>query len=65
LFNPFPAGRSSIVKRFTASLLDFDRVPGTRGLEVMQEVHGRGVRMSIVTNSIAATDEPLVHTAYQ
>ena len=40
-------------------------IPGKGGLEVMQEVHGRGVRMSILTNSLAATDEPLVHTAYQ
>jgi putative cardiolipin synthase len=31
----------------------------------MQEVHGRGVKMSLVTNSLAATDEPLVHTAYR
>jgi len=40
-------------------------IPGNGGLEVIQEVHGRGVRMSIVTNSLAATDEPLVHTAYR
>jgi len=40
-------------------------IPGKGGLEVMQEVHGRGVTMSILTNSLAATDEPLVHTAYQ
>jgi len=40
-------------------------VPGEGGLEVIAEVYGRGVRMSIVTNSLAATDEPLVHTAYR
>lgn len=40
-------------------------VPGRGGLEVMQEIHGRGVKMSLVTNSLAATDEPLVHTAYR
>ncbi len=40
-------------------------VPGRGGLEVMQEVHARGVKMSLVTNSLAATDEPLVHTAYR
>ena len=40
-------------------------IPGKGGLEVMQEVHGRGVKMSVVTNSLAATDEPLVHTAYR
>ena len=40
-------------------------IPGKGGLEVMQEVHGRGVKMSVVTNSLAATDEPLVHTGYR
>ena len=40
-------------------------IPGKGGLEVMQEVHGRGVKMNVVTNSLAATDEPLVHTAYR
>jgi len=40
-------------------------VPGRAGLQVMQQARNRGVSISIVTNSFAATDEPLVHTAYR
>jgi cardiolipin synthase C len=40
-------------------------IPGATGLEVMREIRGRGVKISVVTNSLAATDEPLVHTAYR
>jgi putative cardiolipin synthase len=40
-------------------------VPGKAGLEVMRQARARGVSLSIVTNSFAATDEPLVHTAYR
>lgn len=40
-------------------------IPGKAGLEVMREVRGRGVRISVVTNSLAATDEPVVHTGYR
>ncbi|MDM0081534.1 phospholipase D family protein [Variovorax sp. J31P179] len=40
-------------------------IPGKAGLEVMREIRGRGVRISVVTNSLAATDEPVVHTGYR
>ena len=40
-------------------------IPGKAGLDVMREVRGRGVRISVVTNSLAATDEPVVHTGYR
>ncbi|MGJ7504702.1 phospholipase D family protein [Variovorax sp. ZT5P49] len=40
-------------------------IPGASGLEVMREIRGRNVKISVVTNSLAATDEPLVHTAYR
>ncbi len=40
-------------------------IPGPAGLEVMREARRRGVTMSLITNSLAATDEPLVHTAYR
>ncbi|CAN5212138.1 phospholipase D family protein [soil metagenome] len=40
-------------------------IPGKAGLEAMAEVRKRGVRISLVTNSLAATDEPLVHTGYR
>ena len=40
-------------------------IPGEAGLEVMREIRRRNVKISVVTNSLAATDEPLVHTAYR
>jgi putative cardiolipin synthase len=40
-------------------------IPGKAGLEVMREIRGRKVKISVVTNSLAATDEPVVHTAYR
>lgn len=40
-------------------------IPGQAGLEVMREIRGRGVHISVVTNSLAATDEPVVHTGYR
>jgi putative cardiolipin synthase len=40
-------------------------IPGPAGLEVMREVRRRDVAISLLTNSLAATDEPLVHTGYR
>ena len=40
-------------------------IPGPAGMEVLVEVRRRGARISLVTNSLAATDEPLVHTGYR
>ena len=40
-------------------------IPGEAGLEVMNTARERGVKVSLVTNSLAATDEPLVHTGYR
>jgi putative cardiolipin synthase len=40
-------------------------VPGAAGLEVLQAMRGRGVKVSMVTNSLAATDNPLVHAGYR
>jgi cardiolipin synthase C len=39
-------------------------IPGERGVELMRETVGHGVRMSVLTNAADATDEPLVHFAY-
>lgn len=39
-------------------------IPGTSGMEMMREDRKRGVAIKILTNSLAATDEPLVHTGY-
>jgi cardiolipin synthase C len=39
-------------------------VPGTRGTEQLCKLPARGVRLRIVTNSLAATDVGAVHAAY-
>jgi putative cardiolipin synthase len=39
-------------------------VPGERGLALMREAVGHGVRISVMTNSLAATDEPLAYWGY-
>jgi phosphatidylserine/phosphatidylglycerophosphate/cardiolipin synthase-like enzyme len=40
-------------------------IPGQVGLEVLREITQRGVKVDVVTNSLAATDEPLVHAGYR
>ena len=39
-------------------------VPGERGIAAMQQAIDRQVRLSVMTNSLATTDEPLVHYGY-
>jgi putative cardiolipin synthase len=39
-------------------------IPGEVGLESMRQLSARGVRLRLLTNSLASTDEPLVHTGY-
>lgn len=39
-------------------------IPGDIGLGVMRETGANGAKTLVVTNSLAATDEPLVYTAY-
>jgi putative cardiolipin synthase len=39
-------------------------VPGRRTLEVLKQATGNRVRVSVITNSLATTDEPLVHFGY-
>ena len=40
-------------------------IPGSAGIDTIREVRNRDVKVSILTNSLAATDEPLVHTGYR
>ena len=40
-------------------------IPGRGGMESIRTVRGNGVAYSIVTNSLAATDESLVHIGYR
>ena len=39
-------------------------VPGATGLATLRHARERGVRFSVLTNSLATTDEPLVHFGY-
>ncbi|WP_086920221.1 phospholipase D-like domain-containing protein [Variovorax sp. JS1663] len=39
-------------------------VPGRRTLEVLKQATDSHVRVSVMTNSLATTDEPLVHAGY-
>jgi putative cardiolipin synthase len=39
-------------------------IPGAKGIELMQGLRERGVKVRLLTNSLAATDEPLVHIGY-
>lgn len=39
-------------------------VPGPKGLKLFQRIRNRGGKVTILTNSLAATDEPLVHNGY-
>ena len=39
-------------------------IPGKRGLRNFQSLRDRDVKVTVVTNSLAATDEPLVHAGY-
>jgi len=39
-------------------------VPGEMGMDLFGELRQRGVRVTAMTNSLGATDEPLVHIGY-
>ncbi|HEX7438363.1 MAG TPA: phospholipase D family protein [Caldimonas sp.] len=39
-------------------------VPGTRGMELLRDLRAKGVNISVLTNSLGATDEPVVHLGY-
>jgi|KBSMisStandDraft_5_1062788.scaffolds.fasta_scaffold02012_2 putative cardiolipin synthase len=39
-------------------------VPGTTGVSELAGLRRRGVKVSVLTNSLAATDEPVVHVGY-
>ena len=39
-------------------------IPGERGLALMRRAREKGLRVVVMTNALAATDEPLVHWGY-
>ena len=40
-------------------------VPGTEGMNVLHELRNRGVKVTMMTNSLGSTDEPVVHIGYR
>jgi putative cardiolipin synthase len=40
-------------------------IPGDKGLALMADLRRRKVKIKLLTNSLAATDEPLVHIGYK
>ena len=40
-------------------------VPGPGGLALLQQASDRGIDISVMTNSLGATDEPLVYRGYR
>src|SRR4030095_2962168 len=40
-------------------------IPGPAGLAVLEDLRKRGARVRVVTNSLASTDVPVVHSAYR
>jgi putative cardiolipin synthase len=40
-------------------------VPGDPGVRMLSELRARDVRVRVLTNSLASTDEPIVHSGYQ
>ena len=39
-------------------------VPGPLSMEMLRELRGKGVKVTVLTNSLASTDEPVVHIGY-
>jgi putative cardiolipin synthase len=68
------ADRSGTVRAFVAGVMRSARkevfvispyfVPGELGMEAMRTLRASGVSLILLTNSLAATDEPMVHGGY-
>ncbi|MDP3820697.1 MAG: phospholipase D family protein [Burkholderiales bacterium] len=39
-------------------------VPGQLSMDMFRELRGKGVKVTVLTNSLASTDEPIVHVGY-
>jgi len=39
-------------------------VPGVKGMKFLKQLRDRGVKVTVMTNSLGSTDEPIVHTGY-
>lgn len=50
--------------RFQVMVISPYFIPGEEGLALLRAAHEKGVRISIITNSLADSDEPLVNISY-
>lgn len=50
--------------RFEVDLTSPYLVPGEKGMAAFEDLSRRQVKLTLLTNSLAANDEPLVHTGY-
>ena len=69
-YGPIATMRLLVVTEMAKAQREFQvtspyHIPGEAGLQRIREIRARGVRISILTNSLASTDEPLVHTGYR
>lgn len=39
-------------------------IPGPQGMDFIRALRARGIKLGVLTNSLGATDEPLVHVGY-
>ena len=62
VFSPLIERVKAVKKQLTLVSAYF--VPGELGMELLSELTARGVRVRVLTNSLAATDLPLVHGGY-
>lgn len=60
-YNVFEAIRSAKTEMLASSPYF---VPGVHGMELLRELRERGVKVTVMTNSLASTDEPIVHLGY-
>lgn len=62
VFSPLIERVKAVKKQLTLVSAYF--VPGELGMELLGDLTARGVRVRVLTNSLAATDLPLVHGGY-
>ena len=61
----FPVIRDTVASaQQEAILISPYFVPSERGMELLCSLAGRGVRVRVLTNSLASTDVPVVHAGY-
>lgn len=62
VFSPLIERVKAVTRQLTLVSAYF--VPGELGMELLGDLTARGVRVRVLTNSLAATDLPLVHGGY-